>query len=115
MQGWENWQVSIEDSAKIVEGVEDIRQCIHIILTTIPGSDPLRPEFGSDVYRYLDRPHEDIEADIIYAVTQSLARWEKRITVTKCTLTRKGIDGLIVTVEGETAAGTIINVPVKLR
>lgn len=37
-----NWQVSMEDPAKIVEGVDDIVQSINIILTTIPGSDPLR-------------------------------------------------------------------------
>ena len=51
-----NWQVSMEDPAKIVEGVDDIVQSINIILTTIPGSDPLRPEFGSNVYQYLDKP-----------------------------------------------------------
>lgn len=51
-----NWQVSMDDPAAIVEGVDDIVQSINIILTTIPGSDPLRPEFGSNVYQYLDKP-----------------------------------------------------------
>ena len=32
-----NWQVSMDDPAAIVEGVDDIVQSINIILTTIPG------------------------------------------------------------------------------
>ena len=44
-----NWQVSMDDPAAIVEGVDDIVQSINIILPPIPGSDPLRPGFGSNV------------------------------------------------------------------
>ena len=68
-----NWQVSMEDPAKIVEGVDDIVQSINIILTTIPGSDPLRPEFGSNVYQYLDKPLPSVMGKIIYEVTRITA------------------------------------------
>ena len=61
-----NWQVSMDDPAAIVEGVDDIVQSINIILTTIPGSDPLRPEFGSNVYQYLDKPLPSVLGKIIY-------------------------------------------------
>lgn len=64
-----NWQVSMEDPAKIVEGVDDIVQSINIILTTISGSDPLRPEFGSNVYQYLDKPLPSVMGKIIYEAT----------------------------------------------
>ena len=80
-----NWQVSMEDPAKIVEGVDDIVQSINIILTTIPGSDPLRPEFGSNVYQYLDKPLPSVMGKIIYEATTAIGRWEKRLEVTRST------------------------------
>lgn len=95
-----NWQVSISDPSQIVEGVDDIAQCIHIILTTIPGSDPLRPEFGSDVYQYLDKPLDIVRGKIIYAATEAIGRWEKRIEVTRCTVSRNGIARAIIRIEG---------------
>lgn len=33
-----------------------INQCIAIILTTRKGSVPLRPTFGSEIYKYVDYP-----------------------------------------------------------
>lgn len=68
------------------EEIEDIAQCVHTILTTIKGSDPLRPDFGSDVYLYIDRPINEIQALLVYTVTESLQKWEKRIKVKKCRL-----------------------------
>lgn len=76
-----NWQVSLNDPLKHVEGIEDIAQCIYIILATIPGSDPLRPDFGSDIAQYIDRPTGDVSPKVAYAVKTAIERWEKRITV----------------------------------
>lgn len=98
-----NWQVSIDDPLAIVEGIDDITQCVYIILTTIPGSDPLRPTFGSDVYKYLDKPLESVRAQIIYAATEAINRWEKRIEVTACTITRTASRTQI-TIEGTIVA-----------
>jgi hypothetical protein len=45
-----------------VEGIEDIRQSIRIILETPQGSDPLRPEFGSNIYQYIrDTGHRPLD------------------------------------------------------
>lgn len=81
-----NWQVSINNPTAIVDGAEDIAQCIYIILNTIPGSDPLRPTFGSDVYRYIDAPANKVEPRLIYEAVTAIGRWEKRISVVKCDL-----------------------------
>lgn len=94
-----NWQMSLADAQSIVEGIDDIAQCIHIILTTVPGSDPLRPAFGSNVYRYLDKPVEAVRAQIIYAATEAIGRWEKRIEVTGCSVTRNA-DKITIAIEG---------------
>lgn len=87
-----NWQISITDPLKRIEGAEDIAQCVYIILTTVPGSDPLRPGFGSFIYQYLDRPMSESSPMLIYEATTALARWEKRIEVKKCNLVAAGID-----------------------
>jgi phage baseplate assembly protein W len=81
-----NWQVSLADPSRKVEGIEDIAQCVYIILTTIKGSDPLRPDFGSDVCLFLDRPVNEVQAMLVYSVTKALQRWEKRIQVQRCRL-----------------------------
>ena len=78
-----NWQISLDNPADVVRDMEDISQCIHIILTTIKGSDPLRPAFGSDVYKYIDRPVNSVDPMLVYEVYDSIERWERRITVSR--------------------------------
>lgn len=82
-----NWQVSLSNSAAIVEGTDDIAQCIYTILATIPGTDPLRPTFGSNICLYIDRPMNEVAPRIIYEAVKAIGKWEKRIKVTKCTVT----------------------------
>lgn len=83
-----NWQISISDPQAIVEGIDDIVQCVNVILITIPGSDPLRPSFGANVYKYLDKPLATVKAQIIYEATEAVNKWEKRIRVTGCNVKR---------------------------
>jgi len=94
-----NWQVSMEDPAKIV-GRMILVQSINIILTTIPGSDPLRPEFGSNVYQYLDKPLPSVMGKIIYEATTAIGRWEKRLEVTRITASRNDAVHTVFTIEG---------------
>lgn len=78
-----NWQISAQGVGQIVEGIDDIRQCIQFILTTTKGSDPLRPLFGSDIYRHIDKPVNVAQANISAEILEALELWEKRITVKK--------------------------------
>ena len=41
---------------RVVMGVDDVDQCIAIILTTPKGTDVLRPTFGTDLWKYIDAP-----------------------------------------------------------
>ncbi len=86
-----NWQINMVDPAAVVEGMEDIAQCVYIVLTTIKGSDPLRVGFGSDLYQYLDKPLSQAQPLLIYSVNEALKKWEKRIAVTKCRLQQSEI------------------------
>lgn len=73
-----NWQLKLNAPAEIVADVADIAQCIDVILRTPKGSDPHRPEFGSDVWRYLDYPLTEATPRIIRAVNESVSMWETR-------------------------------------
>ncbi|MDF0764122.1 baseplate protein, partial [Escherichia coli] len=43
------WQPALQAPGEIVRGLDDIRQAIQSILRTPRGSDPHRPEFGSNL------------------------------------------------------------------
>lgn len=93
MNDTRNWQVSINNPLARAEGAEDIAQCVYLILTTIPGSDPLRPDFGCNLYRYIDKPMTGAQPMAVYEITAAITRWENRIEVQRCRLSAQGIDG----------------------
>lgn len=78
----ENWQVSTGAFGEIVQGNADIVQAIGIILNTVPGSDPLRPSFGSDLFKQVDAPAQQARANIKRIITQDVEFWEPRVRVT---------------------------------
>lgn len=77
-----DWSISLTAFGELVTGPEDIAQCIRIILTTEKGSDPLRPEFGSDIYRYVDYPVNAAAALIRADIIAQVNRWEPRARIT---------------------------------
>ncbi len=75
------WCISLLGSGVIAEGLASLRQCIDIILRTSIGTDPLRPLFGSNVYKYQDAPIDRAIPNIKKSIIEALAIWEKRIKV----------------------------------
>lgn len=73
------WGLSLAEQGTLVQGLADIRQCIQIIVTTPRGSDPLRPLFACDVYKYLDKPITLVIGNIFREIYESLEMWESRI------------------------------------
>lgn len=78
-----NWQLSIIGVGYIAEGLADIRQCLDILLRTQKGTDPLRPQFGCDISRYVDRPLTIAIPNIIRAIIEAIEIWEKRVVLKK--------------------------------
>jgi len=78
-----NWQVKTGETGGIVEGTDDIAQCIEIILGTPKGSVPMRPDFGSDIYKYVDYPQGAAIPHIVAETIDALEKWEKRIKIKK--------------------------------
>lgn len=64
---------------RVVQGLDDVHQCLKIIFGTIPGEDPFRPTFGCDLTSFLDLPIPAAIPAIVAAVTQAITKWEPRI------------------------------------
>lgn len=76
-----HWQPALGTCGEVVEGLRDIDQAIRIILTTPKGSDPHRPEFGSDLHLYLDWPTNRVTPHLVREAVDAISRWEPRISV----------------------------------
>jgi len=76
-----DWQLKLNEIGGIAQGVDDINQCIAIIITTRKGTDPHRPTFGSDVYKYVDYPVNEAKPNIIRETIDAINIWETRIKV----------------------------------
>lgn len=80
-----NWQLSNQMIGQVAEGIDDIRQCIGIILTNTKGSDPLRPLFGSDIWRFIDSPINTAVANISAEIIDCIGKWEQRVVIKELT------------------------------
>jgi phage baseplate assembly protein W len=69
-------------SDRMVQGEDDIAQCVFIILTTQQGSDPLRPTFGVDLLSYIDQPMNIAAANLTREIAKQINTWEPRVVVT---------------------------------
>jgi phage baseplate assembly protein W len=66
----------------LVAREREIEQSIRIILATVPGERPMRPEFGCRVHEHVFGPANGATAgQIAYAVREALERWEPRIVL----------------------------------
>jgi uncharacterized protein len=75
------WSLSNDDQGSIVEGSDDINQCLYNILFTVPGSDPTRPDFGCEIYKYIDtNPLKNINS-MIKAISDAIFKWETRVGI----------------------------------
>jgi uncharacterized protein len=78
-----DWTISLDNPGELVQGVDAINQNIIVILTTVPGSDPLRPEFGADIFRWLDQPVNIALPNLIREAVNAIRTWEPRVEITK--------------------------------
>lgn len=73
-----DWSPKLGDPGSVVENLDDINQCIKVILETRKGSRAHEPLFGSDAWQFLDRPLNDALPGIIRAVIEAVEEWEPR-------------------------------------
>lgn len=76
--------------------IESVNQNIITILTTIKGSDIHRPDFGSDVWQWLDKPLTALTVGKIKAeVVDAIETWEHRVIVESVELKKNYSDVVI--------------------
>jgi uncharacterized protein len=80
-----DWSLKLGAIGEVVQGVGDVEQCLAIIVTTPRGSDPLRPTFGADIWRYIDYPINSALPAIVSELTSAIAMWEPRVTLKSVT------------------------------
>jgi phage baseplate assembly protein W len=80
-----NWQPKLNKIGEISEGIDDINQCISIILSTPKSSVPHRPDFGSEIYNYVDYPVNEAIPNIIRESIDAIKEWETRIDIQNVT------------------------------
>lgn len=73
-----HWQPALKRDGEYVCGLDDISQAVHIILRTPRGSDPHRPLFGSDLWRYIDWPAERAIPHVVRESVEAIRHWEPR-------------------------------------
>lgn len=74
-----DWQLALGQPGAIVTDLDDIGQCIRVILTTPKGSDPLRPEFGADAGQYIDYPIDQAAPHLVRVCWDAIELWEPRV------------------------------------
>jgi len=89
---------------QVVTDVGDIAQCIYIILHTALGSDPHRPTFGSDLYKYLDAPIDTARPFIAREVRRAPGQWEPRLDLVQVKVTPSDVAALEVDIYWQISA-----------
>ena len=74
-----DWSLKLGAIGQVVQGLGDVAQCLAIILSTPKGSDPLRPTFGADIWRFIDYPVNRAIPAIVNELTQAITQWEPRV------------------------------------
>jgi len=95
--------------------VKSVLQNIRVILTTQRGTDIHRPDFGSDVWQFIDEPLTAITIGKIKAeITDAIERFEPRVKV-KTVLLQKSFSGIKVSIEVQLKdTGEVITIPLWL-
>lgn len=104
-----DFQPKKDNIGAVVEGIEDINQCISIILSTPKGSVPHNPEFGSDVYKYIDYPADEAVPNIINESIKAIQRWETRVDVVKITASVEK-ENVKISVQWKLKTGTTVTI-----
>jgi len=76
-----------------VEGIEDLRQRVKIVLETPKGFDPHRLEFGSNIWQWLDRPFTEAMPNVIAEAYEAIERWITDFKVTRINVEKADANG----------------------
>ena len=92
-----------------LSGLDHLKQSIEDILTTPLGSRRMRPDYGSNLRRFVDLPvNEGWKSAVQAEVARALGRWEPRLRLERVVVTSV-LDGQIgMTLTGEYLGSTAV-------
>jgi len=70
-----DWQLSTRGVGRVAQGADDISQSILLAVANQKGSDPYRPDFGSDIWDHVSTPLQLAIPNMVLAITQAITRW----------------------------------------
>jgi hypothetical protein len=108
-----DWSPKVGAIGEVVEDWDDIAQCLGIILKTPKGSDPHRPEFGSDCYDYIDWPVTESIPNIIRAAIDAINIWEPRIKISGITATTEESQ-ISLTIQWQLKGQDVVQTPIEV-
>ena len=97
------------DSGQALSGIAHLKQSIRDILSTPLGSRRMRPEYGSEIPRYVDLPINNGWFSAVQAeAARAIGRWEPRIRLSAVRITGV-VDGRIdFVIEGQYEATPLL-------
>lgn len=108
----EHWQPALEGDSYVTD-LDDIHQCISNILTTPKGSQPLRPDFGSDLYLYIDSPIQESRPYLVRETIEPIKKWEPRVTPKRVQIALEGDSQTVITTFCALADGVEVSFQVR--
>jgi uncharacterized protein len=83
------------------EDLAHLRQSVRDILTTPIGSRVMLREYGSDLFRMIDRPmNAELAVDIYAAAIAALWRWEPRLDVERVSIASAEAGRVAIDIDG---------------
>ena len=102
-----DWSIALDQAGEVVEGMDDIDQCLRTIIGTPLGADPLRPLFGCDAWLHIDKPIDHARPLIVRDVIEALSRWEPRATILQVLVEYQPPVGLAVRIRWRETGGDV--------
>lgn len=99
-----SWQLALGAQGEVVTDLDDIAQCIRIVVTTPKGSVPHRPDFGTNAFLYLDLPISEAGPHLVRETFEALKIWESRALIERV-IPLQRLDGLEVQIVWKPASG----------
>lgn len=103
------WCMSLTQSGTILTGIDVWKQRVYIVLNTPLGSDPLRPLFGCDWFRYIDKSVLEAGPKIKKEIIDAITIWVPEVKLNKVSYTTSA--GLLVFNIQITIGGTTVSLP----
>jgi uncharacterized protein len=78
----------------LVTSERELEEAMYLILATVPGERPMRPDFGCGIHDYVFAPADgDTAGRLAFEVRVALDRWEPRVDVVDVVVTPAEVAG----------------------